>query len=100
MFHLIFERLFSKNSQIFQKTSLAGYVNISQSYLNIMIQIDRDPLLGSYIFISDQKVKAESNRNRNCNFFASLGNPKGGTFFYASHICQNFLYKPISISMI
>ena len=65
-----------------------------------MIQIDRDPLLGSYIFISDKKVKAESNRNRNCNFFASLGNPKGGTFFYASHICQNFLYKPISISMI
>ena len=57
--------------------------------------------LGSYIFISDQKVKAKSIRNRNC-VFSSLGNPKGRTldhFFYASHIRHNFLYKVIPISM-
>ena len=48
--------------------------------------------LGSYIFISDEKVKAKSNRNINC-IFHSLGNIKGRTvdhFFYASHICHNF----------
>ena len=32
--------------------------------------------LRSYIFISDQKVKAKSNRNRNCIFFISLGIPR------------------------
>ena len=57
--------------------------------------------LGYYIFISDKKVKAKSNRNRNC-IFHPLGNPKGLTldhFFYASHIRHNFPYKLLPISM-
>ena len=36
-------------------------------------------------------------------FFHSLGNPKGRTlnyFFYASHICHNFPYKLIPVSMV
>ena len=32
--------------------------------------------LGSYIFISDQNVKATSNRNENCIFFIPLGIPR------------------------
>ena len=57
--------------------------------------------LRSYIFISDQKVKAKSNRNKNC-IFHFLGNPKGRTLdhiFYASHIRHDLPYKLIPISM-
>ena len=57
--------------------------------------------LRSYIFISDRKVKAKS-KKKETTFFHPLGNPKGRTldhFFYASHICHNFPYKLIPISM-
>ena len=50
-------------------------------------------LLGSYIFISDQKVKAKSNRNRNCIFSSPWE-----SVFYASHIRHNLPYKVIPIS--
>ena len=58
--------------------------------------------LGSYVFISDQKVKAESNRIEIAFLFHFVENPKGHTldhFFYASHIRHNFPYKLIPISM-
>ena len=41
---------------------------------------------GSYIFISDQKVKAKSNRNRNCIFFHPLVNPKGRTLVHVPNL--------------
>ena len=52
-------------------------------------------LLENYIFISDQTVKAKSNRNRHC-MFSFLWEPKDRTldhFFHASHIRHNFPYK-------
>ena len=55
--------------------------------------------LGSYIVISDRKVKAKRIETAS---FHSLGNLKGHTlddFFYASHISHNFIYKLILISM-